>query len=206
VTIPRRIALDVTRLPSTVFGARDMMWWGTLGFIIIEGFTLLLCAAAHVYLRKNFAAWPPEGTPRPAVLVPTIQVVVMLVSLVASTRLARAAHGFDLARTRTWLTVDAAFGVLFVALRVWELTRSLNVRWDSNAYGSAQWLVVGAHGTLIAIAAAETIGMAMIFWLGPIEKKHFSDAADVAFYDWFIVLSWLPLYVLCFLLPYGAGI
>jgi heme/copper-type cytochrome/quinol oxidase subunit 3 len=202
VSIPRRVVLDVSQLPGTVFGARDMMWWGTLGFIIIEGFTLLLCAAAHVYLRKNFSAWPPEGIPRPSLIIPTIQVGAMLVSLYASSRLAKAAQRFDLARTRSWLTVDAGFGAIFVALRVWELTRSLNVRWDANAYGSAQWLVVGAHGTLLAIAMAETLGMAAIFWFGPIEKKHFSDASDVAFYDWFIVLSWLPLYVLCFLLPY----
>ena len=202
MSVPRRVVLDVSQLPAHVFGRRDMMWWGTLGFMIIEGFTLVLCAAAHVYLRKNFSAWPPEGTPLPSLVVPTIQVGFMLVSLFASARLAKAAQRFDLAKTRAWLTVDGTFGAIFVGLRVWELTRSLNVRWDANAYGSAQWLVVGAHGTLVAIAFAETVGMALIFWSGPIEKKHFSDASDIAFYGWFIVLSWLPLYVLCFLLPY----
>ena len=29
--------VDVSRLPTTVFGHRSHMWWGTLGFMLIEG-------------------------------------------------------------------------------------------------------------------------------------------------------------------------
>ena len=43
--------------------------------------------------------------------------------------------------------------------------------------------------------------MALIFWLGPVEDKHMSDVGDMVFYWYFMVLSWLPLYVLCFWLP-----
>ncbi len=202
MTLPRRPAVDVSHLPTTVFRTRDMMWWGTVGFIVIEGFTLLLCAAVFVYLRKNFSTWPPEGILRPSVVEPSILVAVMLASLPLMKRLESAALRFDLEAVRGYLTVAAAVCAVFVGLRAWELTQSLNVRWDANAYGSAQWLVVGAHGTLVAVQFVETAGMAAIFWLGPIEKKHFSDAYDVAFYWWFIVLGWLPLYVLCFVLPH----
>jgi cytochrome c oxidase subunit III len=202
MTLPRRPVVDVSHLPTTVFHARDMMWWGTVGFIVIEGFTLVLCATVFVYLRKNFSAWPPEGILRPSVVAPSILVAVMLASLLLMKRLERAAIRFDLEAVRRYLTIAAAVCAVFVGLRAWELTQSLNVRWDSNAYGSAQWLVVGVHGTLLAIQFVETTGMAAIFWLGPIEKKHFSDACDVAFYWWFIVLGWLPLYVLCFVLPH----
>ena len=100
------------------------------------------------------------------------------------------------------MTAAAGASVVMVGLRVWELTRSLNVRWDANAYGSVQWLIVGSHGTLLAIQLIEVVGMAGIFWLGPVEKKHFSDAADIAFYWIFIVVAWIPLYVLCYLLPH----
>jgi cytochrome c oxidase subunit 3 len=201
MTLPRRPVVDVSHLPTTVFRARDMMWWGTVGFIVIEGFTLVMCAAVYLYLRKNFATWPPEGTLRPSVVAPSIHVALMLVSLPVIKRLETAAMSFELEKVRTYLTIASVFCVVFVALRAWELTQSLNVRWDANAYGSAQWLVVGAHGTLLAIQLLETLGMAAIFWLGPIETKHFSDAYDVAFYWWFIVLAWLPLYLLCFVLP-----
>jgi cytochrome c oxidase subunit III len=202
VSVPRRVVLDVTLLPRTVFGTRDMMWWGTLAFVIVEGFTLVLCAAVYLYLRKNFATWPPEGIPRPSLVAPTIHVALMLSSLPLLVWVGRRAVEFDLAKVRLGLTIAAVYSLVFCLFRAWELTQSLNVRWDANAYGSAQWMVVGSHATLLAVQLIEVLGMAGIFWIGPIEKKHFSDASDVAFYWHFIVLSWLPLYVLSFLMPY----
>jgi len=112
-----------------------------------------------------------------------------------------AAHDFDLGRVRIGLTVATLFVAAFVGLRAWELLRSLNVRWDTNAYGSAQWLILGAHGTLLAVEFVEVAGMAAIFWLAPVEEKHFSDVADAGFYWYFMVLAWIPLYALCFLGP-----
>lgn len=198
----RRIAMDVSHLPTHAFGARDIMAWGTTGFVVIEGFTLVLCAVVYVYLRKNFSEWPPAGTMRPDVVVPTIFAVLMVLSLGIMKWLDEVAHRYDLAKVRLGLTLAACICAVFVGLRVWELTQSLNVWWDANAYGSAQWLVVGAHGSLLAIQLVEVAGMAAIFWLGPVERKHFSDASDIAYYWMFIVASWIPLYVMCFLLPH----
>ena len=71
-----RAVMNLSKLPDVVFGPRDIMWWGTLGFVVIEGFTLVLCAAAYVYLTQNFSTWPPEHTPLPSLGAPTIQVLV----------------------------------------------------------------------------------------------------------------------------------
>ena len=195
---PRIPVGDVRHLPTHAFGSRDIMWWGTLGFIAIEGFTLLLCAVVYIYLRKNFATWPPEGTLRPSVVLPSVQMALMLASLPLMRWVSKRAHDHDLGKVRIGLTIGALLTLCFDGMRVWELTQSLNVRWDANAYGSAQWLILGTHGTLLAVQSVEVAGMAAIFWRGPVENKHFSDAADVAGYWMFIVLSWLPLYLLCF--------
>lgn len=198
----KRPVLDVSTLPTEAFGNRDLMWWGTVGFMVIEGFTLVLAAVSWLYLRQNFDAWPPEGILLPERVVPSLHVVWMLLSLPMVRQLDRAARAHDLARVRRWLTVATLFCIVSTLTRAWEITRSLNVRWDANAYGSVQWLILGAHGTLLAVQLAETFGMAAIFWRGPVETKHFSDSADVAFYWLFIVLGWIPLYVLCFLSPW----
>ena len=196
-----RSVLDLRGLPDVVFGPRDVMWWGTLCFIIIEGFTLVLCAAAYVYLTQNFSTWPPRNTPLPSLGAPSLQVLVMLVSLYPAWWTSNAARRFDLGRVRIGLIVSTAFGLAIVGLRAWELLVSLNVKWDANAYGSAQWLVLGLHGSLLLIELAEIAGMALLFWLAPVEEKHMSDVTDLGFYWYFMVLSWLPLYVLCFWLP-----
>jgi len=196
-----RGVMDLRGLPDVVFGPRDIMWWGTLGFVLIEGFTLVLCAAAYVYVTQNFPTWPPQNTPLPSVVAPTVQVVVMLVSLLPAQWTANAARRYDLGTVRIGLVIATAFGIAIVGLRAWELLVSLNVKWDANAYGSVQWLVLGTHATLLAVELVEIGGMMLLFWLAPVEEKHMSDVADMVFYWYFMVLSWLPLYVLCFWLP-----
>jgi heme/copper-type cytochrome/quinol oxidase subunit 3 len=195
---PLRVVGDVSETPDLVFGARDIMWWGTLGFVVIEGFTLALCAVVYLYLWKNFETWPPQGIPRPSLGAPTLQVAVMLLSLPLISWTSRAAKRYELGRVRLGLTLATLFGAAFVGIRIWEAVVSLHVKWSSNAYGSAQWLILGSHFTLLAVELVEIAGMAAMFWLAPVEEKHFSDVADAGFYWYFMVLAWMPLYVLCF--------
>ena len=196
-----RAVMNLSELPDVVFGSRDIMWWGTLGFVVIEGFTLFLTAAVYLYLQQNFAAWPPEGTPNPSLGLPTIELALMLLSLPLIWWTKKAAHAYDLGKVRIGLTLAAIFALAFVGTRICVAIFSLNVKWDSNAYGSAQWMILGSHFTLLLIEFIEVAGMALIYWIGPVEEKHFPDASDMAFYWFFMVLSWVPLYVLCFLVP-----
>jgi heme/copper-type cytochrome/quinol oxidase subunit 3 len=196
-----RTVLDVSELPDTAFGSRDIVWWGTLGFVVIEGFTLALCAVVYLYLMQNADAWPPTGTLEPSLGVPTVQAVAMLLSLPLAVWMGRVARRCDLAKTRIALTAGTLVCAVLLTLRLVELIGSLNVQWDTNAYGSAQWLVVVSHGTLLLFQFVEIAGIAIAFWFASLEQKHFSDAADAAFYWIFMVLAWPPLYVLCFLVP-----
>lgn len=198
---PTRVYFDVSALPDVAFGSRDLVWWGTLGFVVIEGFTLALCAVVWIYLAGNNVSWPPPGTQLPSLGVPTALVVLMLLSILLMQRLIRAAHAHDVGRVRVITTIASAVCLAFITLRLIELTSSLHVRWDTNAYGSAQWLVLGVHGTLLIMQGIEMCGIAIAFWFGNIEEKHFSDASDAGFYWYFMVAAWIPLYVLCFLVP-----
>lgn len=197
--VQRRV-LDVAELPDMVFGTRDLMWWGTLAFMVIEGTTLIMAMVSYLYLSKNFDAWPPYGTPDPSLGVPTVQMLVMLLSIPLLIYVARAASRLDLTGVRRGLVLATLFNAAFVVLRWFELL-ALNVKWDTNAYGSAQWLLVLAHATLLLIELLEVGGMAVLFWVGPVEKKHFSDASDLAFYWYFMVGIWVPIYILSYLLP-----
>jgi cytochrome c oxidase subunit III len=195
-----RPALDVADLPTVVFGPRDLMWWGTTFFAVIEGFTLALLLATYLYLRKNFTAWPPERTPRPDLLLPTLSLALLLLSLVPAWWTKRRAQQLDLASVRRALIVSSALGTLSTALRFTEFF-ALNTRWDSHAYGSIAWLLVGSHVVLQVMDWGDTVGLAAISVLGPWEPKHFVNATDNANYWYFMVLSWIPLFVLVFLGP-----
>jgi cytochrome c oxidase subunit III len=196
-----RPAVDASDLPDVAFSHHDLAWWGTLGFVVIEGVTLAFCAVVYIYLSRNAESWPPHGTPLPALGYPTAQVALMLLSIAWVRRLSLAARRFDLRGVRIFATGAAILCAAFVTLRLLELTVSLNVRWDSNAYGSAQWLVLGAHAFLLFMQFIETTGIAIAFWFAPVSGRHFSDADDAAFYWYFMVAVWVPLYGLCYLVP-----
>ncbi|HWC72530.1 MAG TPA: hypothetical protein VG454_01235, partial [Gemmatimonadales bacterium] len=75
-------SVDASQLPSEGFGVASPTWWGTLGFMVIEGSSLALCALAYVYLSRRSPAWPPSGTPPPNLAVGSVFVGAALVSLI----------------------------------------------------------------------------------------------------------------------------
>jgi cytochrome c oxidase subunit III len=196
-----RSSVDVSGLPTTTFGPRSLLWWGTLGFMAIEGTTLFVMVASYFYLWRNEATWPPEHTVRPSLLWPTLALAVMLASLVPAWLADRAARRLDLAALRRWFVVLALCGVAFLFLR-WQDFLALNCRWDTNAYGSVAWITVGLHATLLYLNAFETAFLAWLLFSSRFEEKHYSDATDSCFYWYFMVGVWVPLYAMVYLTPY----
>jgi cytochrome c oxidase subunit III len=196
-----RPVADVSALPRTVFGHRALMWWGTLGFIIIEGTTLVICAVSYFYLRRNYTTWPPEHIYRPALLLPTVQAVLMLASNIPMRWVDRASSRMDVAKVRRGLVICSVLIVLMSILRFFEF-QALNVRWDTTAYGSVAWAILIAHGTLLVIEAAETIAITALVWGDAVEDRDLSGVSDNALYWYFLTGAWIPLYVIVFLTPY----
>jgi cytochrome c oxidase subunit III len=197
---PLRAAGDVSALPTVVFGSRSLMWWATLGFMVIEGWTLALLVVSYLYFRQNFEAWPPLRTPYPSLLVPTINLALMLMSFVPARAAQRAALRLDRAALKRWLVLFSLFTIVIVVLRWWELW-AINTRWDTNAYGTAAWTIVGFHTTLLALDAADTIGLTLFYFVRAMPVATFSDASDNSFYWYFTVGIWIPVYLIVYVGP-----
>jgi heme/copper-type cytochrome/quinol oxidase subunit 3 len=189
-----RSAIDVSHLPSVVFGPRSLLWWGTLGFMLIEGFTLLLTLASYFYLRTNEFAWPPGRTPQPDLLVPTLNTLLLLGVIVPMRAAGKAAERHDRRGVTRGLFIATGMTVVVNVLRWFELM-ALNVKWDAHAYGSAAWGVVVMHSTLTVVDVFETGTLGVLFATGQAMRKHYPDVADAAFYQWFLSLAWVPVYL-----------
>jgi heme/copper-type cytochrome/quinol oxidase subunit 3 len=176
------------------------MYWGTLSFMVIEGWTLGLVGMSWFYLRQNEQHWPPLRTPDPSLLIPTINLVVTLISLVPARLAAKSAGQLDRSGVRRWLYVSGAAGALILALRWFELW-DLNVRWDTNAYGSVAWLLVGLHATLILMDVADTFGLAVMFTRTELPPHYYSDTTDNTMYWYFMVASSIPVYLIAYVGP-----
>jgi cytochrome c oxidase subunit III len=195
----RQHSLDVSDLPSYAFSHQSPMWWGTLGMIAIEGTVFALAIATYFYLRSHSATWPMTALP-PDLLWGTINTAIMLGSLVPNHLAKKAAEKHEVSGVRLWLMAGLVFGAAFLAVRVMEFA-ALNVRWDSNAYGSIVWTLLGFHTAHLATDFADTVVLAVLFFTGPLEGKRFVDVSENAFYWYFVVWAWLPIY---FVIYWGA--
>jgi cytochrome c oxidase subunit 3 len=201
MTTAARPAVDVSDLPTTVFGHRSPMWWGTIGFMIIEGSTLIICAVAYFYLRRNFESYPPPDTLPPSLTVPTIGVVLLMLTNIPMFLADRAARNLDLVRLRRWSVFCCVISLAFFVIRPLCFS-ALNVRWDTNAYGSAIWFIVGFHTVILLFEIVETMIFTSFLFRDPVESQMYSAASDNALYWYFMTLSWLPLYAIVYLLPH----
>ena len=88
------------------------------------------------------------------------------------------------------------FGLAFLVVRVLEFG-ALNCRWDSSAYGSIVWVTLGLHTAHLLTDYIDTAVLTAVMFVRPTPKR-FVDVSENGVYWWFVVLSWVPLYVLLY--------
>lgn len=189
-------ALDVSTLPTFAFGTRSPMWWGTLGMIVVEGMVFALTIMTYFYLRSRSPTWPQQAPP-PDLLWGSINAALMVASGLPNWWTKRAAEQLDLRRVRIGMAVCVAFGVACLLVRIGEFA-TLNVRWDTNAYGSVVWMLTGLHTMHLLTDTWDSAVLAVLMWTGPLEGKRFVDVAENAGYWYFVVISWLAVYAVVF--------
>jgi len=194
-----RPAIDVSQLQGYAFGHRSLMWWGTLSLMLIEGFMFAVLIGAYFYLRSHASHWPLNVRP-PDLLWGTVNTIILLVSIAPNIWYERAAKKQQANRVRIGLVISILFAVAFVVIRFFEFG-SLNCKWDANAYGSVIWVLLGFHATHLITDLLDTIVVTVLMFTGPIEGKTFVDVSENAFYWYFVVAVWIPIYAVIYLAP-----
>jgi heme/copper-type cytochrome/quinol oxidase subunit 3 len=188
--------LDVSSLPTFAFGHRSPVWWGTMGLMAIEGTVFALAIMAYFYLRSHATAWPMSHV-APGLLWGSVNTGIMLVSMIPNHLAKKAAEHLDLAGVRRWMVVCMLVSIAFLVVRGFEFT-TLNTRWDSDAYGSAVWMLMGLHTTHLITDAYDSLVLTVLMFTGPLEGKRFVDVSENAAYWYFVVLSWIPIYAVIY--------
>lgn len=194
-----RAALDVSPLPTFALGHRSVMWWGVIALIAIESTMFALLIGSYFYLQWRVPEWPPGVFP-PWLLWGTLNTAVLLASVVPNELTKRAAERLDLGAIRRWLIVCVALAVVSLVFRAFEFG-ALNVWWDTNAYGSIVWFLLGMHTAHTLTDLYDTIVLTVLMFTGPIEGKRYADVAENALYWYFVVISWIPIYAVVYLAP-----
>jgi heme/copper-type cytochrome/quinol oxidase subunit 3 len=197
----RPVVLDLSDLPTYGFSSRATTWWGTLAYCTLEGTGFALAIGIYLYLLvMNAGEWPMQA--EPADLLPgTTITALMLLSLIPNQWVKRRAKQLDLKSVRLGLVAMSLVGLLVLGVRVYEFP-ALNIWWDTNAYGSVLWLILGLHTAHVATDVGDTLVVtALMFTRHGRAPRRFTDVEDNAFYWYFVVLSWLPLYGLIYWMP-----
>jgi len=196
---PRR-TLDVSHLPTVAFGHRDPLWWGVAGLIAIESTVFALLFASYFYLRGNFQEWPPSPIPAFPRTLATVNLGVLLLSCLPIHWTNKAAEKSRLGGMRWGLLLASALGGVFLAVRFVEF-QHLGFRWDSHAYGSIFYTLMGMHTAHVITGTLENLLLAALLFKGPVEDKHRVDVKVNGMYWFFVAAIWLPGYALLFLDP-----
>jgi cytochrome c oxidase subunit III len=195
-----RIVADLSRLPAHGMQSASPTWWGTLGFILLEGTGFALVIGIYLYLWSLASTWP-IAAPVPDLGPGTVLTLILVASAVPNHFVSKWAGVQDLRKVRIGIVVMTVLGILPLIVRAFEFY-ALNISWDSNAYGSVLWLMLGLHTTHLITDVADTLVLvAIMFTKHAKNSRRFGDVQDNALYWNFVVITWIPLYICIYWIP-----
>ena len=202
-----RAVINVSKLPHHEFDTYDPVWWGNNGLLAIETAMFAILIATYFYLRQNFALWPPPLAQLTAPLRPlpqlgygTANTILLLLSCIPMVIADKAARRGDRSTTRIGLTICLMCGLGAMVLRGFEFS-AVQFRWDSNAYGSVVWFMLGMHALHLLVLTSETVLLLIWILRREFDMKHRVDVVTVAVYWYWVVGVWLVIYAIIYFTP-----
>ncbi len=194
------VAGNVGSLDTHGFGSRSLTWWGTMGFMALEGTGFVLVGATYLYLMGVSNEWPTNA-PLPALGPGTWVLALLGLSVPLNHLVDRWARDCDMLRVRIGLVAMSILGIVPLIIRIFEFD-AFFTRWNANAYGSIVWVLLGLHTTHLATDVGDTIVLTVLMFTRHGDNpRRFGDASDNAFYWDFVVGSWVLIYLLLYWVP-----
>jgi cytochrome c oxidase subunit 3 len=184
----RREGLDASRLPTVVFGHRNVSWLGNVFYMLIEGMMFALVIGSYFYLRTRSVTWPPGAHIPPSVGFGVANVIVFLVSVFPARWIQLQAPSGDREKIKLGLFILTLFGVVAMVLRWFEFG-ALHCRWTDNAYASVIWVLLGMHTGHLITEWIETVALLAISFTAKMSGHRLPDASTNSDYWYFVVGS-----------------
>ena len=202
-----RAVIDISGLPHHEFDTYDPVWWGNNLLLAIETSMFAILIATYFYLRQNFALWPPPIAQLTATLKPLPQLgygtavtILLLFSCVPMVLTDIAARRGNRGVSQIGLVVAVACGLAARVLRGFEFS-AVYFRWDSNAYGSVVWFMLGMHAMHLLVLTSEAVLLMIWIFTREFDMKHRVDIVTVAVYWYWVTAIWVVLYAIIYFTP-----
>ena len=200
--------IDVSALPAEVWDEKSPLWWGNLWGLVIETVVFGILVTIYFSVAMNLSPFPPPRTDRlpvlydsaPDLVFPTIVLFVLLISLAPAIWLDRAARRLDEGTVILTSSATLVFNIALIVMRYYEFD-ALHFRWNDNAYGSITWTILGMHMLHLIVMACEDVYVLSWVVIKGLDEKHAMDMTVTAVYWYWIVVTWVFLYVLVYWAP-----
>jgi cytochrome c oxidase subunit 3 len=196
--------LDVSGLPTSDVSNHAPLWWGQFILALIEASMFFILVGVYFYVRLSYDVWPPPGVQIPQLLWCTLAWIPLVLSAAGSYYASEAAKKNDPTGMILGLSLNLLLGLAAMAMRgiSWW---SWNFNWKTGAYGSIVWNLMWLHtvdavGDLIFTAII--ILLLLLGYRGP--KQRLAVHVDSVLW-YFIVLIWIPIYIVIYWGPRFAG-
>lgn len=196
--------LDIGDLKPWDISSQAPLWWGQACIIVIEGMMFSIVIAAFLYTRLRVDVWPPPGDQFPHLLLPTVALIPLLLSALASYWASEAAKKNDRGGMIRNLILNLVLAAAFFVMRLIEW-HSLNFNWQTDIYGSYVWALLGLHSFDFIADAILTVVLLVIILSGRYAENQRVGVHVDSLVWYFIVAVWIPIYVVIYWGPHILG-
>jgi heme/copper-type cytochrome/quinol oxidase subunit 3 len=204
----KNTALDVSKLPTTLFDAHSALWWGNALLLAIETAMFGILIAIYFSVMMQTDPFPPPRVERlpvlyqsyPNLTLPIIGLIVILVSMIPAVMLDKSARNRRVGMIKILLPITLTLNIVAIIIRYYEFD-SLLFKWEDNAYGSITWMILGMHMFHLIVLACEDIFLLAWTYVKGVDDKHILDITVLGVYWYWVVGVWLVLFGIVYLVP-----
>jgi heme/copper-type cytochrome/quinol oxidase subunit 3 len=177
-------------------------FWGVAVLIATEGMLFLALVATYFFLRAASSTWPLGGIEPPEIGARAWVFTALLLGSSLPIFWADAAvKRGDFRVVRIALTISSLMGAAFLVNTVLEF-RDLTFGWDTNAYGSIYYVIVGLHATHVAAGLVISAVVQIKLWMGLIDAEHHTAVEVFSLYWHFVDAVWIVVFASVFISPH----
>lgn len=170
------------------------LYVGILGLIAIELSVVALLTVSYLYLMLTAPAWPPAGLEPAPLAWPSINVGLLLASMVAMRIAGNRITAGDRRGLIVGLLTAVSLHALVLVFRSLEMA-AYDFRWDDHVYGSLMWTISGFHFTHVASAIVGTLVVAILALKGYFTpERQLGVVVDTLYWN-FVSAAWIPFYL-----------
>lgn len=189
--------IDVGHLKPYDISSQAPLWWGQFMFVFIEGTMFAILIAAYFYTRLRMDVWPPPGDQFPHKLLPTLELIPLLLSCLGTYWAGRAAKK----NSRSGMAGGMALNIVLAAIALWMRIvewHSLNFNWMTDIHGTYVWAFLGLHTFDYICDMAFTVVLLLFVLIGRCGPKQRLGVHVDSIVWYFLVAVWIPLYVVIY--------